>query len=108
MIEIISRNIKFHITVAAVSGGPYKYSSTKPGKCPFSLENAHKDLRISPQEFDAVAGELAKSLDYFKVPEKEKNEVLAAFAAHKSEVDEGYFISKGCKVKPITCPMASS
>ena len=41
-------------------------------------------------EFDAVAAELARSLDVFKVPEPEKGEVLAAFAAHKSEVNAGY------------------
>ena len=34
-------------------------------------------------EFDAVAAELARSLDVFKVPEPEKGEVLAAFAAEK-------------------------
>jgi len=33
---------------------------------------------------------LAQSLDFFKVPEPEKGEVLAAFAAHKGEVNEGY------------------
>ena len=27
---------------------------------------------------------------FFKVPEREKGEVLAAFAAHKGEVTEGY------------------
>jgi hemoglobin len=36
-----------------------------------------------------VAGELARSLDFFHVPELEKNQVLAAFAAHKGEVTEG-------------------
>jgi hypothetical protein len=33
---------------------------------------------------------LARSLDHFNVPEPEKGEVLAAFAAHKGEVVEGY------------------
>ena len=28
-------------------------------------------------------------LDFFKVPQTEKDEVLAAFAAHKGEVTEG-------------------
>ena len=44
---------------------------------------------ISSEEFDAVAGELATSLDAFNVPAREKDEVLAAFAAHKGEVTEG-------------------
>ena len=35
------------------------------------------------------AAELASSLDFFNVPQREKDEVLAAFAAHKGEVTEG-------------------
>ena len=58
------------------------------------LENAHKDLHISPEEFDAVANVLARSLDHFNVPAKEKGEVMAAFAAHKGEVNTGYFAAK--------------
>ena len=75
--------------VCDVSGGPYEYRGTKPGHEALSLEEAHRELAIAPDEFDAVAGELAKSLDFFKVPEREKGEVLAAFAAHKGEVTEG-------------------
>ena len=49
-----------------------------------------RELKISPAEFDEVAAELGRTLDFFKVPEREKGEVLAAFAAHKGEVNEGY------------------
>lgn len=76
--------------VAAVSGGPFKYTPTRPGRTNLGLENAHKNLRISPGEFDAVAGVLSRSLDHFKVPQPEKSEVLAAFAAHKNEVTQGW------------------
>jgi hemoglobin len=76
--------------VCDISGGPQKYAATKPGRTPLGLEEAHRALKISPAEFDAVAAELARSLDFFKVPEPEKGEVLAAFAAHKGEVNEGY------------------
>jgi hemoglobin len=72
-----------------VAGGPFEYEGTKPGRAQTSLEEAHRELRISPEEFDAVAAELARSLDAFKVPQREKDEVLAAFAAHKGEVTEG-------------------
>lgn len=75
--------------VCDISGGPQKYAGTKPDSAPLGLENAHHDLRISPDEFDEVAAELARSLDHFNVPEQEKGEVLAAFAAHKGEVTEG-------------------
>lgn len=76
--------------VAAVSGGPFKYTATRPGSTDLGLEAAHKDLKISPDEFDAVANVLSRSLDHFKVPEPEKKEVLSAFAAHKDEVTMGW------------------
>ncbi|MEA2879105.1 MAG: hemoglobin [Hyphomicrobiales bacterium] len=76
--------------VCNVSGGPFQYTATKPGKTPLGLEEAHRDLRISPAEFDEVAAELGRTLDHVKVPKGEKAEVLAAFAAHKDEVTAGY------------------
>ena len=80
--------------VCAVSGGPFEYSPTKPGRTLLGMEEAHRDLRISPEEFDEVAAELARTLDVFKVPEREKSEVLGAFAAHKGEVTEGYMAAQ--------------
>ena len=76
--------------VCNVSGGPYQFTATKPGKTPLGLEEAHRDLRISPAEFDVVAAELGRTLDFVNVPKREKAEVLAAFAAHKDEVTAGY------------------
>ncbi|MGN6431619.1 MAG: group I truncated hemoglobin [Gaiellaceae bacterium] len=76
--------------VCDISGGPQGYAATKPGSTTLGLEEAHRDLKISPDEFDQVAAELARTLDSFSVPEQEKGEVLAAFAAHKDEVTEGY------------------
>lgn len=76
--------------VCSVSGGPFQFTATKPGKTSLGLEEAHRDLRISPAEFDEVAAELGRTLDFFKVPKREKSEVLAAFAAHKNEVTAGY------------------
>jgi hemoglobin len=76
--------------VCNVAGGPQQYAATKPGSTTLGLEEAHRELKISPAEFDEVAAELGRSLDFFKVPEREKEEVLTAFAAHKGEVTEGY------------------
>ena len=76
--------------VCSVAGGPFKYTPTKPGSTELGLEEAHRDLKISPKEFDEVAAELGRSLDFAKVPPREKGEVLAAFAAHKNEVTAGY------------------
>jgi hemoglobin len=76
--------------VCNVAGGPFEFSATRPGSTPLGLEEAHRNLKISPAEFDEVAAELGRTLDAFKIPEREKGEVLAAFAAHKGEVNEGY------------------
>jgi len=76
--------------VCNISGGPFQYTATKPGKTSLGLEEAHRGLRISPAEFDEVAAELGRTLDFAKVPKREKSEVLAAFAAHKDEVTAGY------------------
>jgi hemoglobin len=75
--------------VCNVAGGPFEYVGTRPGHEPISLEAAHRELEITSEEFDAVAVELSRSLDVFGVPELEKNQVLAAFGAHKGKVTEG-------------------
>jgi hemoglobin len=69
-----------------VSGGPYEYTAK-------SLDDAHLNLHITPEVFDEVAAELASALDHFNVPEREKQEVLAAFNAQKSDVTAGTLTS---------------
>ncbi|TYL52787.1 group I truncated hemoglobin [Agromyces mariniharenae] len=76
--------------VCNVAGGPFEYTATVPGSTVLGLEEAHRRLHISPDEFDEVAAELGRTLDAVGVPEQEKGEVLAAFAAHKDEVTQGY------------------
>ena len=76
--------------VSAATGGPFQYHPTKPGMTELGLEEAHRGLKISPAEFDEVAAELGRTLDFVKVPKREKDELLAAFAAHKGEVTAGY------------------
>ena len=75
--------------VCEVGGGPPIFSDeTRPHQ--LGLEEAHRDLQISPAEFDEVAAELGRTLDFFGHPSRDKEAVLAAFAAHKDEVTEGY------------------
>lgn len=76
--------------VAKVAGGPFQYTPTRPGSTNLGLENAHKNLKIAPAEFDAAAAVLSRTLDHFSVPAREKSEVLGAFAAHKNEVTKGW------------------
>ena len=65
--------------VSQASGGPFSYT----GK---DMREAHKDLHISSAEFDEVGAEIGRALDHFKVPEGEKQELLAAIVARKGEV----------------------
>ena len=81
--------------VCNVAGGPFQFLATRPGSTILGLEEAHRDLRITPAEFDEVAAELGRTLDVVGVPAKEKGEVLAAFAAHKGEVTEGSMAAAG-------------
>ena len=62
-----------------VAGRPFKY----PGK---PMDEAHEDLHITPEEFDEVGAEISHALDHFNVPQREKEEVLAAIVARKDEV----------------------
>ena len=81
--------------VCNVAGGPFTYVGTRPGRDEVSLEEAHRRFSISPEEFDEVAAELGRTLDAVGVPAQEKGEVLAAFAAHKGEVTEGFLVAAG-------------
>ena len=68
--------------VCAISGGPFQYTGQP-------LDEAHFQFRLSSEDFDEVAAILAASLDHFNVPQREKEEVLGAFAAHKPQVTAG-------------------
>jgi hemoglobin len=68
--------------LADVAGGPYEYTGRE-------MRDAHFDFKISPEVFDEVSAELANALDDFNVPEREKQEVLAAFNGEKGEVSAG-------------------
>lgn len=92
--------------VASISGGPYTFVPTQPGMCPFSLENAHIQFQISPDEFNEVANELARALAHFNVPEKEGREVLAVFLKHKPDVTEGYQLAHDLPLQSISCPFS--
>ncbi|MUV37837.1 hypothetical protein JNUCC1_01643 [Lentibacillus sp. JNUCC-1] len=75
--------------VSEKAGGPYEYVSTVPNDNSLDLEPTHYDMKLTAEEFDAAGKVLADTLDHFDVPEKEKNEVLGAFTAHKDEVISG-------------------
>ena len=70
--------------------GPSSSPPPNPARRLFAWKRPIGIFKISPAEFDEVAAELGRTLDFAKVPKREKAEVLAAFAAHKDEVTAGY------------------
>ena len=50
------------------------------------MKSAHKGLQITEAEWNASAADLTATLDKFKVPEKEKNEVLNAITTLKPQI----------------------
>lgn len=65
--------------ISMASGGPLKYKGR-------DMATAHEGMQITSAEFDALAADLAASLDHFKVPAKEKNELLTAVAGTKGQI----------------------
>jgi hemoglobin len=90
---------KFMLTawLCHVAGGPIHFTATKLGATPLGLEEAHHEFGISSGDFEAFTADLARSLDSFKVPQPEKDEVLALFAAHRIEVTEGSMALAGTR-----------
>jgi hemoglobin len=65
--------------VAALAGGPYEYTG-------LPLEEAHKDLHLTADEFAEVGAEIVRALDYFQVPEREKQELVDAYMTAMPQV----------------------
>jgi len=65
--------------ICEASGGPCKYTGG-------SMKEVHKDMGISGADFGALVEDLVKALDKFKVPEKEKNELLGILGPMKSDI----------------------
>ena len=76
--NVDAENLKAKLVelVSMAAGGPVKYT----GK---SMEDAHAGMDLVDDDFNALVEDLVKSLDKFKVPEKEKGEVLGALGPLK-------------------------
>jgi hemoglobin len=65
--------------ICEATGGPCKYT----GK---SMRESHTGLRISEAEFTALVEDLQKSLNKYKVGEKEQGELVGALGAMKPDI----------------------
>lgn len=68
--------------IAAAAGGPFEYTG-------LPLEEAHRDFNLTAEEFEEVGAEIVRALDYFKVPEREKQELVEAYMKSMPEVVQG-------------------
>jgi hemoglobin len=76
--SFIQKNINL---VCNVTGGPCKVIS-RPAK------TVHSGLHITESDFNVVVKHLVDTLDKFKVPAKEKNELLAIIGTLKPDIVE--------------------
>jgi len=65
--------------VCQASGGPCTYTGA-------SMKDAHRGMKITDAEFNALVEDLVKSLDKFKVGPQEKNDLLAALGGLKPDI----------------------
>jgi hemoglobin len=77
------KRIRQHILdqFCAATGGPCLYLGR-------DMKTSHAGLGITESDWDAAAKHLVASLDKFKVPEKEKGEVLAFVTSLKKDIVE--------------------
>jgi hemoglobin len=67
--------------ICQASGGPCSYTGR-------SMKATHAGMGVSKADFDALVGDLVATLNKFKVPEREKNELLRALAPMKKDIVE--------------------
>lgn len=67
--------------LCAATGGPCIYIGR-------DMKTAHKGLKITEKDWDASVKHLTDTLDKFKVPKKEKEEVLGAISNLKKDIVE--------------------
>ena len=81
--EDSKKRLRQHILdqFCAAAGGPCVYTGRE-------MRTAHKGLGITEADWDAAAKHLVAALDKYKVPEAEKNELLAFVVTQKKDIVE--------------------
>ncbi len=65
--------------ICQATGGPCTYTGR-------SMKATHAGMGVSNADFDALVGNLVTTLNQFKVPEHEKNELLGALGPMKKDI----------------------
>ena len=77
--DIPGLEVKLVDQICAATGGPCEYK----GK---DMKTAHAGMGVKEADFNALVDDLTKALDKFKVPDKEKGELLGALAGMKGDI----------------------
>jgi truncated hemoglobin YjbI len=67
--------------IAQATGGPVKYTGR-------DMKSSHKGMGITEAEFGAIAADLKATLDKFKVPAKEQEDLFAIVGSTKADIVE--------------------
>ena len=67
------------IWIASMTGGPFQYTG-KP------LSEAHPRFNLTEEEFKEVGAEIVRALQFFKVPEREQQELVKAYNGSMKDV----------------------
>ena len=68
--------------VGEASGGPQRYTGR-------SMEDSHRQLLITADEWDAFIDDLDQTLDKFDVPQQERSELLAIIESTRDAIVVG-------------------
>lgn len=73
--------LKYRVTelVCEVTGGPQQYTGR-------SMKDSHKHLNVTEKEWDAMVADFKVTLNKFKVPEKEQQELITIVGSTKADI----------------------
>jgi hemoglobin len=73
--------LKFHVTtlVCEATGGPCKYTGR-------SMKDSHQHLNITQAQWDAMVVDFRATLNKFKVPQKEQQELITIVESTRTDI----------------------
>ena len=73
--------LKFHVSalVCEVTGGPCKYTGR-------AMKESHQQLNINQAEWDAMVADFKATLNKFKVPQREQQELITIVGSTRNDI----------------------
>jgi hemoglobin len=80
-VRVPKAGLKFHVTalVCEVTGGPCKYTGR-------TMKESHQRLNITQAEWDAMVADFKVTLNRFKVPQREQQELITIVGGTKNDI----------------------